>query len=452
MTMPKGFKPKDTKKSKIEDSKSRKEDNNNINTDSNQIKVARATADDFINKQEDKIVADNVPPKEEVTVDDVSIDEGTATITTVTTTPTPEGEVLSETELKVPLQEKEKEVLSETELKVMSPPPHGPQSSSSSSLGKEDESPSSMSSKLTQNDLDNKKEQRGDTMQYITGKEQRREKEEVSTATTTTSYNTAQAQQEQQHSVNRALDETKNNIRRATDEARKDIPRYTQAANEYQEQTIQTAREIADNFLESQKEIINSLQSAWLPQIDAANRAFVSSWMSPTSTIEQYSRMVRSFADNIIIATRLVNNTIFASMEAFNTSMLQAKDNTKDISRIGVNISRSFGQTLNSANNTNRGDPTQIPKEDVPGEVEKIISQQGGIEGQRKEVNVESYSKTASLGQILKDLNFPANKAKIVEFVEVRNPHADIVSSLQKIQDREYQNVSEVAKAAGLVY
>ena len=113
-------------------------------------------------------------------------------------------------------------------------------------------------------------------------KEQRREKEEVSTATTTTSYNTAQAQQEQQHSVNRALDETKNNIRRATDEARKDIPRYTQAANEYQEQTIQTAREIADNFLESQKEIINSLQSAWLPQIDAANRAFVSSWMSPT--------------------------------------------------------------------------------------------------------------------------------------------------------------------------
>ncbi|MFL6455549.1 MAG: hypothetical protein ACJ71G_01100, partial [Nitrososphaeraceae archaeon] len=216
MTMPKGFKPKDTKQSKIEDSKSRKEDNNNINTDSNQIKVARATADDFINKQEDKIVADNVPPKEEVTVDDVSIDEGTATITTVTTTPTPEGEVLSETELKVPLQEKEKEVLSEAELKVMSPPPHGPQSSSSSSLGKEDESPSSMSSKLTQNDLDNKKEQRGDTMQYITGKEQRREKEEVSTATTTTSYNTAQAQQEQQHSVNRALDETKNNIRRAT--------------------------------------------------------------------------------------------------------------------------------------------------------------------------------------------------------------------------------------------
>jgi hypothetical protein len=174
--------------------------------------------------------------------------------------------------------------------------------------------------------------------------------------------------------------------------------------------------------------------------------------MSPTRITELYSRMISSFIDNVIIATRLANNTIFASMEALNSSMLQAKDNTKDISRIGVNVSRTFGQTLNSANDINRGDPTQIPKEDVPGQVEKIVSQQGGVEGQRKEVNVESYSKTASLGQILKDLDFPANKAKIVEFVQARSPHGDILSSLQKIQDKQYQNVSEVAKAAGLVY
>jgi hypothetical protein len=423
MTLPKGFKPKDTKKSKIEDSKS-SNNNNNINTNSNQLKVAKATADDFTNKQENKIVADNIPPKEEVTVDHISTDEGTATVTTVTTTPTPEGEVLSETELKVPLQEKEKEVLSETELKVMSPSsssPHDSQSPSFPPLEKEAELSASMSSKSTQNDLENKKEGEKEAMQYITDNKV-------------------------------LLDETKNNIRRATDEARKDIPRYTQAANEYQEQTIQTAREIADNFLESQKEIINSLQSAWLPQIDAANRVFVSSWLSPTRIIEIYSRIVSSFVDNAIIATRLVNNTIFASMEAFNTSMMQAKDNTKDISRMGVNISRTFEQTLNSTNNTIRGDPDQIPKEDVPGQVEKIVSQQGGVEGQRKEVNVESYSKTASLGQILKDLEFPSNKARIVEFVQLRNPQGDILSSLQKIEDRQYQNVSEVAKAAGLVY
>jgi|SRR5919205_4165095 hypothetical protein len=110
--------------------------------------------------------------------------------------------------------------------------------------------------------------------------------------------------------------------------------------------------------------------------------------------------------------------------------------------------------STNSSNNngSKRGDPQQIPKEDVSGEVEKVISEQGGIEGQRKEVNVESYSKTASLGQILKDLDFPANKDKIVQFVQQKNPDDDILSSLQKIEDRQYQNVSDVTKAAGLVY
>jgi vacuolar-type H+-ATPase subunit H len=287
-----------------------------------------------------------------------------------------------------------------------------------------------------------------------TTKEQRREKEEINTATTTTTTptNTSQVQRDQQHSVNRALDETRNNIRRATDEARKDIPRYTQAANEYQEQTIQTAREIADNFLESQKEIINSLQSAWLPQIDAANRAFVSTWLSPTRIMELYSRMLSSFLDNVIVATRVVNNTVLSNIESFNSSMLQAKDNSQDVSRIGVNMSKSFSQTLNITGDTNRGYPDQIPREDVPGQVEKIVSQQGGVEGQRKEVNVESYSKAASLGQILKDLDFPANRGKILQFVEARNPEPGILSSLQKIEDRQYQNVSEVAKSAGLVY
>src|ERR671939_2240257 len=149
-----------------------------------------------------------------------------------------------------------------------------------------------------------------------TGKEQRTYENESNTSTTTDNQS-----QVQQHSVNRAIDETKKNIRRATDEARKDIPRYTQAANEYQEQTIQTAREIADNFLESQKEIINSLQSAWLPQIDAANRVFVSSWLSPTRIIELYSKIISNFLDNVMIATRLVNNTVLANMEAFKTSI-----------------------------------------------------------------------------------------------------------------------------------
>ena len=188
-----------------------------------------------------------------------------------------------------------------------------------------------------------------------TRKEQRKDEEQVSTSTqpttttttttNTTAYNTSQVQQEQQHSVNRALDETKNNIRRAIDEARKDIPRYTQAANEYQEQTIQTTREIADNFLESQKEIINSLQSSWVPTIERAYGAFWNYWMSPRRTTDIYARTVSSIADNTVASARIVNNTVFSNLDAFKTSVQNTRDNLKEVSRIGVNAARAFEQT-----------------------------------------------------------------------------------------------------------
>ena len=46
----------------------------------------------------------------------------------------------------------------------------------------------------------------------------------------------------------------------------------------------------------------------------------------------------------------------------------------------------------NNDNSTKRGDPSQIPKgEDVPAEVQKVVSEEAGVEGQRKEVNVEMH-------------------------------------------------------------
>ena len=151
-----------------------------------------------------------------------------------------------------------------------------------------------------------------------------------------------QQQREHQQAVSRALDETKDNIRKSTDEARSQIPRYTQAVSDYQEQTIQAAREIADNFLEAQKEIINSFQSAWRPYMETTS---TTNWMSPRSMAELYANIVSSFANNVITATRLTNNMIFGNMEAFKTSIQQAKDNTKELSRIGVNTAKTFEQT-----------------------------------------------------------------------------------------------------------
>src|SRR3954454_16692096 len=107
---------------------------------------------------------------------------------------------------------------------------------------------------------------------------------------------------------------------------------------------------------------------------------------------------------------------------------------------------------------SNRQDKTdQIPKEDdTQGPTGKVISDQNAIEGFRKEVVVESYSMVANIGQILKDLEFPADKNKIISFFEnnasVGTHREEIISALKNIEEKSYKNVSEVTSAAGLVY
>ena len=185
-------------------------------------------------------------------------------------------------------------------------------------------------------------------MSVSTKKEERKDETTITTSQSH-SPSPSQTSEQQQQAVNRALQETKDNIRKTTEEARNQIPRYTQAVNDYQEQTIQATREIADNYLDSQREIINSFQTAWVPQIENANRAFWSNWMSPRQATETYARIVSSFADNTIAATRLVNNAIFANMDAFKTSIQHAKENAKEFSRIGVNAAKTFEQTSRDA-------------------------------------------------------------------------------------------------------
>lgn len=177
-----------------------------------------------------------------------------------------------------------------------------------------------------------------------TKKEQRKDEETTATTTTTTTTSPSQVQQEQRQSVNRVLDQTKDNIRKTLDEARNNVSPYTQVVNDYQEQTIQAAWEIADSYLESQREIINSLQSANLPQIEAVNKLFTSNWIAPRHLADNYTRVVSSLTDNTIAATRLVNNTLFANLEAFKTSVQNLKDNVMEFSRIGVNAAKTFEQ------------------------------------------------------------------------------------------------------------
>jgi hypothetical protein len=111
-----------------------------------------------------------------------------------------------------------------------------------------------------------------------------------------------------------------------------------------------------------------------------------------------------------------------------------------------------------------RENTDQIPQDDdSQGKTGKIVSEQAGIQGQRKEVNVESYSKVAAVGQMLKDMDFPADKNKIISFARQQQQGSavdnkdmenreDILSALQNLEEREYKNVSDVTTALGMVH
>src|SRR3954469_20124845 len=144
-------------------------------------------------------------------------------------------------------------------------------------------------------------------------------------------------------SVNRSLDQTKDNINRSIEESRNQIPHYNTIVNSYQEQTLQAVKEITENYIESQKSIINSFQSAWGPYQQNFNTS-INTWNSPQAVANAYSRLVSTYADNAVTYLRTTNNLVFASLDAYKTTMQHAKENTKQIFDINSNAAKTFEQ------------------------------------------------------------------------------------------------------------
>jgi len=163
---------------------------------------------------------------------------------------------------------------------------------------------------------------------------------------TSVSYNTNIQNKDNQdfsQSVNRSLDQTKDNINRSIDESRKQIPRFNDIVNSYQEQSLQATKEITENYIESQKSIIRSFHSAWAPYQRNVSIT-VNTWNSPEAVVNAYSRFVSNVADNTVSTLRTTNNLVFASLDAYKTTMQNAKENTKQILDINTKTAQTFEQ------------------------------------------------------------------------------------------------------------
>ena len=116
-----------------------------------------------------------------------------------------------------------------------------------------------------------------------------------------------------------------------------------------------------------------------------------------------------------------------------------------------------------SSNNPNSGRHAydqQIPTEQNKEQTQNMIEEQDQVVGERRDDEiVTNFPEAAAMGRILMNVGFPADKNKIIQFVQKQqdsNPECrfdckEILPLLQKIEERHYENAFEVTRAAGLV-
>jgi hypothetical protein len=100
--------------------------------------------------------------------------------------------------------------------------------------------------------------------------------------------------------------------------------------------------------------------------------------------------------------------------------------------------------------------PEQIPTEYNEEQTLRAVRKQSQTHGQRKERIINDFPKAEAVGQALKDLGFPTDKQTGKQFVtfmkQLNTPDSkEILPVVEKLDEKRYENVSEVANATRLV-
>jgi hypothetical protein len=98
----------------------------------------------------------------------------------------------------------------------------------------------------------------------------------------------------------------------------------------------------------------------------------------------------------------------------------------------------------------------QIPTEYNEDQTLRAIRRQDKVIGETRSKTFNDFPYTAAIARVLRDLEFPADKEKIISFLQQqqsKNPQSrEILSILQQIEEkREYNNIADITKAASLV-
>ena len=70
----------------------------------------------------------------------------------------------------------------------------------------------------------------------------------------------------------------------------------------------------------------------------------INNWTSSETAANAYSRFVSTVADNTVTALRNTNNFIFSSLDAWRSTLQQARDNSKQIFHLNTKTAKTFEQ------------------------------------------------------------------------------------------------------------
>jgi hypothetical protein len=119
-----------------------------------------------------------------------------------------------------------------------------------------------------------------------------------------------------------------------------------------------------------------------------------------------------------------------------------------------------MSSSANNPDSSRHAYDQQIPTEQNKEQTQEMIEKQDQVPGEKRDDEiVTNFPEAAAMGRILMHVGFPADKNKIIQFVQRQqesNPECrfdckEILPLLQKIEERDYENTFEVTRAAGLV-
>ena len=77
-----------------------------------------------------------------------------------------------------------------------------------------------------------------------------------------------------------------------------------------------------------------------------------------------------------------------------------------------------------------------------------MTKNQQPVQGHAKKVSNSAFSTASVFGQTFQDLHFPATKSQIIKYLQF-DGNLEILTYVQNIEEKEYSDESEVARAAG---